>query len=67
MNKEAKHTIEFYELLKGNYGQGDALTYFADGKEYNVTGEFYVDRKGILHHTHTFDDGEEMDVTCQYL
>lgn len=36
MNK--KHTIECYELLKGNYNQGNTLTYFADGKEYNVTG-----------------------------
>lgn len=66
MNKETKHTIEFYELLKGNYGH-DTLIYFADGKEYNVTGEFYIDCQGILHHTHIFDDREELEVTCQYL
>lgn len=61
-----KHTVEFYELCKGSYGQGDTLTYFADGVQFDVTGEFYVDRQGVLHHTHIFDDGTEMEVKAQY-
>ena len=60
------HTVEFYELEKGNYNQGDSLIYFADGIEVNVSGEFYVDRKGTLHHTHEFEDGTEIELNIPY-
>lgn len=61
-----KHTVEVEVLDKGNYSQGDTLTYLADGIEFTATGEFYIDRQGVLHHTHVFDDGTEMDVAVPY-
>lgn len=60
-----KHTLEVYELVKGNYNQGDTLVYFADGLEISITGVFYV-KDGILHHTHIFNDGVEMEITITY-
>ena len=40
-------------------GLGLTLYYELDGVPYNVTGEFYIDRKGIMHHT-AVDANEEM-------
>lgn len=62
---KAKHTITNVELEKNGH-QGDCLTFEADGKQINVTGEFYVDRAGQLHHTHIFPDGEEMEIVTPY-
>lgn len=61
-----KHKIEDVELLKGNYHQGDTLTYTADGKDVAVTGEFYVDGDNVLHHTHEFEDGTEIEIKIKY-
>lgn len=60
-----KHTIEAYSLHKGGYCN-DTLTYFADGTEIEITGEFYVDKQNNLHHTHIFDDGEEVELIVKY-
>lgn len=61
----AQHEIYDIELTKNNH-QGDCLTFTADGEEINVTGEFFVDRNGQLHHTHIFPDGEEVEITIPY-
>lgn len=61
-----KHKIEDVELRKGNYHQGDTLTYTADGKEVVVSGEFYVDDDYKLHHTHEFEDGTEIEIVIPY-
>ena len=60
-----EHEITDVELTKGNYNRGDVLTYKADGEWVEVTGEFWV-KDGILHHTHIFDDDEELEVTINY-
>ena len=60
------HTIIVDELIKGSYNQGDTLVYQADGVEINVTGEFYVDKQGILHHSHVFEDGTEVGFQIEY-
>lgn len=59
------HTIEDIELTKGGYCH-DSLTFVADGQRVQVDGEFYVDKSGILHHTHIFADGAEMEITIAY-
>lgn len=58
-----KHTIEVIDYLIGSYSQGDSVSYEADGKYITVTGEFAVDKNGIRHHIHEFEDGTEMEVT----
>lgn len=60
-----EHEITDVELTKGNYNRGDVLTYKADGEWIEVTGEFWV-KDGILHHTHIFDDDEEVEITTKY-
>ena len=59
------HKVEVDELVKGGYCN-DTLVYFADGTEVEVSGEFYVDRKGMLHHTHAFGDGTEIEIEMPY-
>lgn len=39
----------------------DLLSYEYKGKQYDVSGEFYIDNDGYLHHTHC-DDGEEFEI-----
>lgn len=39
----------------------DLLSYEYKGKQYDISGEFYVDNDGYLHHTH-FDGGEEFEI-----
>lgn len=63
---EKKHKIEDVELRKGNYNQGDTLTYYADGNEVVVSGEFCVDDDYKLHHTHEFEDGTEIEIVIPY-
>ena len=46
--------------MKGGFAE--SVVYLADGIEITVSGEFYVDKSGLRHHTHCFDDGVEMDV-----
>ena len=56
-----KHKIEVLDFdKKGRYNW---LIYKADGKTINVTGEFQVDKEGLWHHTHEFEDGIEMEFT----
>lgn len=62
---KTQHTIENVELEKNGH-QGDCLTYTADGEDFNITGQFYVDRAGQLHHTHLFPNGDEMEITVPY-
>ena len=56
-----KHKIEVLDFdKKGHYNW---LIYKADDKTINVTGEFQVDKEGLWHHTHEFEDGIEMEFT----
>jgi hypothetical protein len=56
------HTIDNIEITK--MGMGYNLNYSVDGKDYTVTGEFYIDKDGYLHHTHIADD-EELDIVAK--
>lgn len=56
-----KHTIEVIDFEKK--GSHTWLIYKADNKIINVTGEFYIDKEGLWHHTHEFEDGIEMEFT----
>lgn len=50
----AKHIITDIEFY-GNAHNGH-LSYVADGVEIEIDGEFYIDKKGIGHHDHWFDE-----------
>ena len=41
--------------------RSDLLSYEYKGKQYDISGEFYVDNNGYLHHTHC-DNGEEFEI-----
>lgn len=62
---KTNHTITDIELSKGGY-RHDTLSFLADGKYVQVDGEFYIDKDGILHHTHIFPDGKEVEITIEY-
>lgn len=56
------HTIEDIEFTgKASCG---TLYYVADGEEVEITGEFYMDKEGNIHHEHWFDDDgdDKMDI-----
>ena len=56
---KTNHIITDIEFT-GTPSCGD-LYYVADGEEYNVSGEFYMDENGCIHHEHWFDeDGKDM-------
>lgn len=57
------HLIEVEFLMKG---YNNTLVYFADGVEMSVTGEFYIDKHGFLHHSHIFEDGTEIEFAIEY-
>jgi hypothetical protein len=59
------HRIEDIALTKHNSGS-DNLQYTADGKTFEVDGEFYVDRDHNLHHTHLFENGDEIEIAIPY-
>lgn len=52
-------------LTKGNH-QGDNLTWSFMGKDYCCTGEFFVDKDNMLHHTFFAPSGKEIEITCKY-
>lgn len=52
-----KHDIEFVDYTEG------WLTYLANGKQIDVSGEFFKDKNGVYHHSHIFEDGVEIEVT----
>lgn len=60
-----EHRIEDVMLTKHHNGS-DNLQYKADGKTYEVDGEFYVDREYKLHHTHIFENGDEQEIVIPY-
>lgn len=64
--KEIKENVENIELLKGNYNQGDTLSWSYDGKDYSSTGEFFVDKNNMLHHTFVTPDGKEIEIEIKY-
>ena len=66
MEKKKKYYVTDVELTKGNYNQGDTLTWTYGGIEYDATGEFYVDSKGYLHHTFTTPRGREIEIKVKY-
>ena len=60
------HTVEDVELEKGGYGH-DTLSWVLDGEYQDCTGEFYVDKTGMLHHTAIAPNGDEVEITAKYL
>lgn len=52
-------------LTKGGYGH-DTLTWSYMGKDYDCTGEFYVDADNKLHHTFVAPSGREIEIVCDY-
>ena len=60
-----EHRIEDIMLTKHSNGC-DNLQYKADCKTYEVDGEFYVDKEYKLHHTHIFENGDEMEIVIPY-
>lgn len=60
-----EHRIEDVMLTKHHNGN-DNLQYKADGKTYEVDGEFYVDKEYRLHHTHIFENGDEQEIIIPY-
>ena len=62
----AEPNVEDVELMKGNYNTGDTLTWTYNGKEYSCTGEFYVDKDNVLHHTFIAPNGKEIEITTPY-
>lgn len=60
-----EHRIEDIMLTKHNNGS-DNLQYKADGQNYEFDGEFLVDKHHCLHHTHTFENGDEQEIVIPY-
>lgn len=60
-----EHRIEDVMLTKHHNGS-DNLQYTADGKTFEVDGEFYVDKENKLHHTHLFENGDEIEIVIPY-
>lgn len=60
-----EHRIEDIVLTKHGNGS-DNLSYVADGKNFEVDGEFYVDKEYRLHHTHIFENGDEQEIVIPY-
>lgn len=60
------HTVDDVELEKGGYGH-DTLSWVLDGEYQDCTGEFYVDKAGMLHHTAIAANGDEVEITAKYL
>lgn len=56
--------IDNVEVTK-SFGTGLNLYYECDGKPYNITGEFWIDRKQVLHHTHEDENGTEIEILVQ--
>lgn len=48
--------------------QGITLYYEIDGKPFTVTGEFYIDKNGVLHHSaiDPTNENEEIEIMVQY-
>lgn len=48
--------------------QGITLSFELDGVPYEVTGEFFIDKSGVLHHSVTDpqDESKEIEITYQY-
>lgn len=59
--------VEDVELSKGiNYQMGDYLSWTYNGKDYDCTGDFYVDKENKLHHTFIAPSGKEIEIICNY-
>lgn len=52
-------------LTKGNH-QGDNLTWSFMGEDYCCTGEFYVDKDNMLHHTFFAPSGRVIEIVTPY-
>lgn len=63
--QKAIHRIEDIMLTKHSNGS-DNLSYVADGKNFEVDGEFLVDKEHRLHHTHIFENGDEQEIVIPY-
>ena len=60
-----EHRIEDVMLTKHSNGS-DNLQYTADGKSFEMDGEFYVDKEYRLHHTHIVENGDEVEIVIPY-
>lgn len=59
------HRIEDIVLTKHSNGS-DNLQFTFDGKNFEVDGDFWVDKENKLHHTHIFEDGEGIEIVIPY-
>lgn len=57
--------IENVECTRDGH-QGITLSYDLDGYHAEVTGEFYIDKDGMLHHTAIDCEGHEVEITYKY-
>lgn len=57
--------VEDVELTKGGYGH-DTLTWSYMGKDYDCTGEFFIDKDNNLHHTFIAPSGKEIEIVTPY-
>lgn len=64
--EKKRYYVTDVELTKGGYGH-DTLTWVYGGKNYDCTGEFYVDKQGYLHHTFVTPTGKEKEIKVKYL
>lgn len=55
--------IDNVEVTKAGVGMN--LYYELDGKGYNITGEFWIDKKNVLHHDALDANGEEIEILVQ--
>ena len=60
-NQKAKVITEHGEDIDVFECRCDLLSYEYKGKQYDISGEFYVDNNCYLHHTHC-DDGKEFEI-----
>lgn len=60
----ANHTITDIEFT-GTPSCG-TLYFVADGQEVEISGEFFMDKNGVIHHDHWFDEdgNDSMEILC---
>jgi hypothetical protein len=62
---KTNHTLTDIEF-NGTSSCGD-LYYVLDGKEHEVSGEFYMDKNGVIHHEHWCDEEgtDVVEILCE--
>lgn len=62
-DKTNNQRVQNVEVTKASNGLN--LYYELDGKSVNVTGDFYIDDKNILHHTAIDDEENEIEIKVE--